>query len=61
VIAEPPRVEQPYLNKFATADQEGRFTIKGLAPGNYKVYAFEESMPQLTRDPGLARHTSAAR
>ncbi len=55
VIADPLRPEQPYRNKFATADQDGRFTIKGLAPGGYKVYAFEESMPELTRDPGLAR------
>ena len=25
-----------------------------MAPGGYKVYAFEESMPELSRDPGLA-------
>jgi hypothetical protein len=55
VLADPVRAEQPYLNKFATADQNGRFTIKGLAPGDYKLYAFEEAMPQLSREPGLAK------
>jgi len=55
VLADPLRPEQPYLNKFATADQDGKFTIRGLAPGDYKVYAFAESQPELSRDPGLAR------
>ena len=55
VLADPLRPEQPYLNKFATADQDGKFTIRGLAPGDYKAYAFAESQPELSRDPGLAR------
>ncbi|MFB3778013.1 MAG: carboxypeptidase regulatory-like domain-containing protein [Bryobacteraceae bacterium] len=54
VLPDPPRPSQPYLNKTATADQDGKFTIRGLAPGRYKVYAFEESMPELARDPSLA-------
>jgi len=54
VLADPLRPEQPYLNKFATADQDGKFSIQGLAPGSYRVYAFEESQPELSRDPGLA-------
>ncbi len=54
VLADPLRAGQPYLNKFATADQDGKFTISGLAPGGYKIYAWEESQPELPRDPGLA-------
>lgn len=55
VVTDPVRQEALYRNKFATADQEGRFTIKGLAPGSYSVYAFDQPMPQLSRDPGLVR------
>jgi hypothetical protein len=55
VLADPFRPGQPYLNKFATADQDGKFTIRGLAPGDYKVYAFEEAIPELSLDPGLAK------
>jgi hypothetical protein len=54
VLADPLRAGQPYLNKFATADQDGKFTIQGLAPGGYKVYAWEEPQSELSRDPGLA-------
>ncbi len=55
VLPDPVRPEQPFRNKFATADQDGRFTITGLAPGSYSVYAFPEPMPQLSRDPGLVK------
>ena len=55
VLADPLRPEQPFLNKFATADQDGRFTLRGLAPGDYKVYAFAETQSELYLDPGLAR------
>jgi len=54
VLADPLRPERSYLNKFAVADQDGRFTIRGLAPGDYRVYAFEEAPAGLARDPGLA-------
>jgi hypothetical protein len=54
VLADPLRAGQPYLNKFATADQDGKFTIKGLAPGGYRVYAFEEPTPDLSQEPSLA-------
>ncbi|HSW48731.1 MAG TPA: carboxypeptidase-like regulatory domain-containing protein, partial [Bryobacteraceae bacterium] len=54
VLPDPLRPLRPDLNKSATADQDGRFTIRGLAPGAYKVYAFEEPMPELTRDPSIA-------
>ncbi len=53
-LPDPLRPGQPYLNRMATADQDGKFTSRGLAPGAYKVYAFEDAMPGLTQDPGLA-------
>ena len=28
--------------KTAVADQSGRYEIKGLAPGDYRVFAFED-------------------
>ena len=34
-------------------DQTGRFTIKGLAPGKYRLYAFEEFNMQEMMDPEL--------
>ena len=54
VLPDPPRPGQPYLAKTTMADQDGRFAIRGLAPGGYKVYAFEDAMPGLTQNPGLA-------
>jgi hypothetical protein len=30
--------------KGGRADREGRFTIRGIAPGDYKLYAWEESI-----------------
>jgi hypothetical protein len=36
------RREQTHLFKTATADQYGKFTLRGIAPGEYKLFAFEE-------------------
>ena len=36
------RREQAHLFKTATADQHGKFTLRGIAPGEYKLFAFEE-------------------
>jgi hypothetical protein len=55
VLTDPVRPEAVFRNKFVTADQDGRFTIRGLAPGAYSVYAFDQPMPQLSRAPGLVR------
>jgi Carboxypeptidase regulatory-like domain len=37
--------------RFAATDGEGHFQIKGLTPGNYKLFAFEEFDPQSIEDP----------
>ncbi len=55
ILADPVRPGQPYLNKSATADQDGRFTLTGVAPGDYRLYAWEEAQSEVLRDPGLAK------
>jgi len=42
LVPEPIRPNQPFLYKEASTDSDGRFAISGLAPGDYKLYAFEE-------------------
>lgn len=36
------RQEQPSYYKFTISDQNGSFTFKGLTPGEYKAYAWED-------------------
>jgi hypothetical protein len=55
ILADPIRPGQPYLNKSAIADQDGHFTLTGLAPGGYRLYAWEETQSGLLQDPGLAK------
>jgi protocatechuate 3,4-dioxygenase beta subunit len=55
LLADPIRPGQPYLNKSSTSDQDGKFSIKGLAPGDYKLYAFEESQPEIAQDLALIK------
>jgi hypothetical protein len=33
------------MQKTATTDQNGRFTLQGLAPGEYRIYAWDSYMP----------------
>ena len=42
LIPEPVRPSQPFLFKKATADSKGRFRLTGVAPGDYKIYAWGE-------------------
>ena len=42
LVPEPIRPNQPFLYKQASTDSDGRFKMSGLAPGDYKLYAFEE-------------------
>ena len=37
--------------RYAAADGDGHFQIKGLTPGSYKLFAFEEFDPQSIQDP----------
>jgi hypothetical protein len=49
-----------WLNKTANTDQNGHFTIKGVRPGEYKVYAWEDIEQGAQQDPGFMKpHESA--
>jgi hypothetical protein len=43
------------LYKTASADQYGRFSIVGIAPGNYKVFAWEDAPSGAYLDPDFVR------
>jgi hypothetical protein len=49
-----------WMYKTANTDQNGRFTIKGVRPGDYKVYAWEDIEPGAQQDPDFIKpHESA--
>jgi len=39
VVLIPEQFRDRAVHKTAASDQEGRFTLRGIAPGNYKLYA----------------------
>ena len=39
------------LYKTAVTDQYGRFTMRGIAPGDYKLFAWAELEPGAAQDP----------
>ncbi|MGA3205479.1 MAG: carboxypeptidase regulatory-like domain-containing protein, partial [Bryobacteraceae bacterium] len=39
---------------IATADDDGKFKIKGVAPGKYKIFAVEKMVPSFYRNPESA-------
>jgi hypothetical protein len=51
LIAPATEANEPY-KKVAT-DHDGRFTLRGIAPGNYRLFASEEIEPDLYRDPAV--------
>jgi hypothetical protein len=42
VIPDPPNPKLEDRYKTATTDQNGQFSIKGLSPGKYRIYAWED-------------------
>ena len=50
LVPEEKRRERRELFKTATTDQYGRFALRGLAPGDYKLYAWEEIEPGAHQD-----------
>jgi len=41
------------LIKTAVTDQSGKFTLRGVAPGNYKIFAWESLEPNAYFDPQI--------
>ena len=48
---EGPRRDQRTFFKMANTDPQGHFTIKGIAPGDYKLFAWEQSEDPDYQDP----------
>jgi 5-hydroxyisourate hydrolase-like protein (transthyretin family) len=48
---EPFREGRSYLVRGTTSDQNGRFELRGLRPGEYRLYAFEDADLAYARDP----------
>lgn len=55
LIPEPERQSRLALFKTATTDQTGHYSIQGIAPGSYKVYAFEDLPPGAYQDPDFMK------
>jgi protocatechuate 3,4-dioxygenase beta subunit len=55
MIPDPPRPELAYLYQRTNTDQNGIFRIRGIAPGKYRVIAWQELEPGEQFDPDLAR------
>ena len=45
------------LYKTATTDQAGRFTLRSIAPGDYKLFAWEDLEPSGYFDPDFLRRS----
>jgi hypothetical protein len=41
LVPDPPRRSEPHLYKITSTDQSGHFILDGVAPGDYKVFAWE--------------------
>jgi hypothetical protein len=48
-----PEAKRPDLYKTGTSDQNGRFTIRGVAPGSYQLYAWDYLEPGAYEDPAF--------
>lgn len=51
LIPDAARATQTHLFKATGADQHGHFALRGVAPGEYKVYAWEDVDPSAWQDP----------
>lgn len=55
LVPDPPRPERNDLYRTANTDQNGRFSIKSIAPGTYRLYAWEELEAGAQADPDLLK------
>jgi hypothetical protein len=55
LVPVPPRPGHASLYPTATADAQGHFSFPSITPGQYKVYAFEETEPTAHWDPALIK------
>jgi hypothetical protein len=50
---------RPELYRNATTDQTGRFTIRGVTPGDYKLFSWEALENNGYFDPDVMRRSEA--
>lgn len=55
LIPDESRRSASWLYKVATTDQNGHFSIKGIPPGDYKIYSWEEMEPGAYQDPEFVK------
>ncbi len=55
LVPEERRRDQRRFYKSATTDQNGAFTLRGIPPGDYKLFAWEEIERGAYRDPAFLR------
>ena len=61
LLPDPMKEDRNDLYKMVSTDQSGRFTIQGVAPGEYKAFAWEDIDPGRYTDPEfLKTHEGAA-
>ena len=51
LIPDPPRRAETRLFVTATTDQYGRYTLRGITPGDYKCFSWKEVKPGAYQDP----------
>jgi hypothetical protein len=56
---DPLRAELSLRLRSATSDEKGRFTITGVAPGTYRLYAWAEPVTDVLADPEFLRQFEA--
>lgn len=62
LLPDPLKVERSDLLRVSSADQNGQFTLQSIAPGDYKLYAWEDVEPGRYMDPEfLKTHESSAK
>jgi len=47
--------DRPELFRSAVTDKSGKFTFRGVTPGNYKIFAWESLEPNAYYDPQILR------
>lgn len=57
VLLVPARSERPDLFKSTTSDQNGRYEFTAIAPGSYRVFAWEDVEPGIWNDPGFLENS----
>lgn len=60
LVPDPERRRFSQYYRQTTADQDGRFSLRGIAPGDYKVFAWDDIEPGAWMDPDFVRTRESA-